>query len=164
MAFLNKAASRKIVEREKDVYELRLNKLYLIVGLIAIVIGFIGVIILLITLEINSLYMAIALNIFFTPLGLICYLWYHNHILTFNNSEISATSWLGKTSTLKWVDINDISFNALSGQLILKGNSKVIKAHQHLVGIDLFVQTLKERTNLSIDNLKLPFQIKNNSA
>lgn len=164
MTFLNKAAGKQLMKSESGEYELRIHNLYNMIGLSAVGIGLIGIVAFLVYQEPDMIYMAIVLNIIFTPLGIVCILWYKNHKLIFNEKEVTTVNWLGKATTIQWTAINSINFNPFSGQVILKANKTTLKAHQHLMGLSDFFTTLTLKTNLPIDGLKLPFIVKTHRA
>lgn len=74
---------------------------------------------------------------------------FKNHSLIFDDKKVTAITWLGKSTSIEWENIEVLKFSAVSGQLALKGDHKTLKAHQHLVGLAVFIATLKnKRTEL----------------
>ena len=161
LAFLNKAASKRTIKNEHGLYELRMNRLYQIVG------GFVGLMglsfLLLIVGEqdLTALITILILSLGFAALGFVCLFWYVNHRLNFDERTVSATTFYGKTNTVNWNDVTSITFNSLSGLITLTSNNgTTVKAHQHLVGLNSFVELMEQQTKWTAKSLKLPLNRK----
>lgn len=160
MLYLNKASGRTI-EAVEGVYQLRIHKLYQFIGIVSSVIGSVLLVLPLIYDGLAALPVALGMFLLFTGLGVPCILWYRNHHLIYNPEKISSKSWLGKSSEIYWKDIKNISFNSLSGLLLIEdARGTKVKAHQHLVGLKSFVEFMEQKTNMTARELKLPFSAK----
>jgi hypothetical protein len=160
-AFLNKAASKRTIKNEQGWYELRMNRLYQIVG---VFVGLMGLSFLfLIVGEKNAMALItiLILSLGFAALGFVCLLWYVNHRLNFNEQIVSASDFYGKSTSLNWNDVSNITFNSVSGLIKLTGtNGSNIKIHQHLVGLNSFVELMEQQTKWTAKVLKLPLNRK----
>lgn len=159
LVFLTKATRKAVAIDNDGHYVLRMNKLYGVIGFVCLVIGLLFLIFLPLTAEptdrgvwvVTTLMLLIFLGI-----GIPCLMYYRNHRVVFNNNSIIATNIYGQTKEIKWSDINDINFNALSGLLVLKTTQEKIKIHQHLVGLLKFIEHIENNTKWSQKELKLP--------
>lgn len=157
MLYLNKGAASKIEPLEEGAYELRLHRLYQLIGFLGPGLGVVLFLLPLIEGGLEALPVALAMGAMFGALGVACMLWYKNHILRFDAEKISARSWLGKTTEVQWTEIQSISFNSLSGLVNIRDSRGVaVKAHMHLVGLSAFVQEMEQKTSWTARGLRLP--------
>jgi hypothetical protein len=158
-AFLTKATGKTVTSNESGYFNLRMNKLYGIMGIIGILFGVLILIFLPMTAEANDdgVWMGvIILLLIFWGTGIPCFMYYRNHRLTFGENSISATNVIGKVKEIKWSDISDIKFKVLSGVLVIKTQNEQIKVHQHLVGLSKFVEFIETKTTWNRKDLKVP--------
>lgn len=161
LMFLNKVASRRSVSNEHGWHELRMNRLYQIAG---ILVGIIGLSFLLIGLneqDSTALIAVVIISLGFSALGFISLLWYLNHRLNFNEQFLSASNFYGKSTSLTWNEISNITFNSFSGLITITAtDGKKIKAHQHLAGLNSFIELMEQKTKWTAKSLKLPLNRK----
>jgi len=118
MYYLNKSASTKTVPIQGDSLNLRLHKLYWYFGMGSIALGIAWFLLPGLTVEDGSGWLiGLLLLLLFGGLGSICVLWYVNHTLSFDSERIESKSVFGKTTSIPWKEIENISFSALSGLL-----------------------------------------------
>lgn len=156
MNYMNKGASQEIAKNMNGEIELRMNKLYQILGYVSICFASIFVITALYYQE-KELYIIGVLMLFlFGGLGIPCLMYYQNHKLQFNDERIIVQNWRKKVEEITWGEINEIKFNPFSGYLKIRGLNKIITIHQHLVGLKEFTNKMEEKTNWKTSELKLP--------
>ncbi len=160
LTYLTKLTGKKVTADLNGKIELRMNKLYVIVGLISMImgIGFALVFAFIGEFDRGSIIGLVIMLVFGLGLGLPCLIYYQNHRILFDNQSIQATDGLNKTEKIKWDDIKSIRFNHFSGKLTIKDTSKIIKLHQHLVGLSTFMKMLEERTKWTAEELKIPIE------
>lgn len=159
LAFLTKATGKAVVIDNDGHYNLRMNKFYGIIGFVSLIIGLLFLIFLPLTAEPNDSAVWIVttlMPLIFWGIGIPCMMYYRNHRLVFNNNSIIVTNIYGQIKEIKWSDIKDINFNALSGLLVLKTTQEKIKIHQHLVGLSKFIEHIENNTKWTQKELKLP--------
>lgn len=156
MGYMNKGASKEIEENIHGEVTLRMNKLYLVLGYVAIGLASIFMLAIFYYQEKEMLIVGLPVCLLFGGLGLICLLYYRNHELKFNDKKILVKSWKGKIQEIAWEEINEIKFHAFSGYLKLKGFNKKMTIHQHLVGLKAFTKKMGEKTKWNAVDLKLP--------
>ena len=152
---LNRQARKKVEPSRGERYELRLNKLYLYLGIVGVNLGILGF-----TLPVLYEDDWVSGSLLFLILGgpaFACWLWYVNHGFVFDDTSIEATSVYGKRTAMKWEDIQKISFSTFSGLLTFSdGKGKKVKAHQHLVGLGELAKMMEEKTKWTAKEIKLP--------
>jgi hypothetical protein len=88
--------------------------------------------------------------------GIITILTYHLHYVVFDENTISSTNIFGKTNKACWNEISKISFNQFSSMIVLATkNGNKIKMHQHLKGVKIILNKVKE-LNVEIGKNKIP--------
>ena len=156
MYFVNKGAN-KAIETINGVTELRMNKFYQIVGYSALVI-FLGFIVAAIYINETAFYIAlIFIFLLFGGTGLACVLWYRNHKIIFDDNKITVYNWKKQVEEIYWEEITAIKFRPIAGNIKITGSNKIVKVHQHLVGLKTFIQKIEEETQWTARDLKLPF-------
>lgn len=159
LAFLTKATGKSVNIDESGQFNLRMNKLYGIMGIIGLVFGLLFLIFLPLTTEPNDsgIWMAVILMLLiFWGTGIPCLMYYRNHRVTFDDNSIVTTSVYGKIREIKWTDIEDIRFKAMSGLLVLTTKDQKVKVHQHLVGLSKFIEFVENKTKWTHKELKVP--------
>lgn len=156
--FLNKSANKETQEDENGRFTLRLNRLYQIVGLIYIAIGFFVLFMILYFMDPAIIIIGLIMIGVFWGMGIPCLIWYYNHKLTFDKKNITVKSWTTKEETIDWLDIEDIAFKRWSGYIKLAGKNKRMTIHSHLVGLKSFIRMMEKKTKWRAKDLKLPIQ------
>jgi hypothetical protein len=143
--FLNKASKKNVAASGEGSYELRMNNLYLLMGIMS---AFLGLLFLLMPVLSNeySLEIFIASGVMFLVFigfAVPCILWYKNHRLFFNEQGFILKGAYGKKLQIKWEDISQVSFSSFTGVItVVDRQGNIAKAHQHLVGFSSFVKML----------------------
>ena len=155
--YLKKSTQKSQLPLENGQYRLRIHKFYLILGLISFVVGLAMVIgsILTISPDITMYIMIFIMFLVFVGLGTLSILYYRNYYVQFDNSYVEVMNAFGKLSSMRWDEIKTAKFNFNSGLLTLAGNGKRIKIHQHLVGINRFMNYLEKKTGWTAKGLKM---------
>jgi hypothetical protein len=159
LAFLTKATGKAVASDESGYFNLRMNKLYGIMGIIGFLFGLLFLIFLPLTAGVNDSGVwigVILMLLIFWGAGIPCLMYYRNHRVTFGDNSIIATNVYGKVKEIKWSDISGIKFKPLSGLLVLTTQNEHIKVHQHLVGLPRFVEFIENKTKWTRKELKIP--------
>lgn len=159
LSFITKATGKSVDIVESGQFNLRMNKLYGIMGIIGLVFGLLFLIFLPLTTEPNDsgIWLAVILMLLiFWGTGIPCLMYYRNHRVTFDDNSIVATSLYGKIKEIKWTDIEDIRFKSMSGLLILTTKDDKLKVHQHLVGLSKLIEFVENKTKWTRKELKVP--------
>lgn len=158
-AFLVKGTGKIVPKDEAGRFNLRMNKLYGIMGVVGLLVGFAFVVVLPLTVESidNGMTLAIALMLLiFWGTGIPCFMYYKNHSVSFDNHSIRVTNVYGKTNEILWSDVSAIRFKALSGLLAISTGEKTVHVHQHLVGLTKFMEYIEDKTRWTRENLDVP--------
>ena len=159
LAFLTKSTGKPIATDESGRFNIRMNKLYGIMGIIGLVFGLLFLIFLPLTTEPNDSgiwFIVILMLLIFWGAGIPCLMYYRNHRVSFDDNSIVATNVYGKVKEIKWSDILNIKFKVLSGLLVLTTKNEIIKVHQHLVGLSKFIELIENKTKWTRKELKIP--------
>ncbi|MEL6673252.1 MAG: hypothetical protein AAFR61_13705 [Bacteroidota bacterium] len=137
--WIRKGASREIQPNAEGVYTLRMPPFFLYGALAfgVILLIFITAIMVDETEEQKGEAILIV-TIFCTLVGLPSFLYYHFHRLVYNDQTVTATSWLGKSQTLSWDEIESAALGGMQGNYHVKGAGKVLKVSGYLVGFKHF--------------------------
>lgn len=144
---LLKSISLKSVNLE-SITELRLTKFYWYFGILSILIGFgIGLLIAMDEIIDTTSIIAISLLIlFFSGTGFVLASYYKNHKVLVGKDQLTVVNLFNKSRTLKWEEIQKVSFNAISGYINFQGPNQKLKIHFHLVGISSLLKLVKDKT------------------
>jgi hypothetical protein len=150
--YLTKGADH-IVHNELNRTELRMNKLYLTCGIIGVVVGLVSVSLLFISEFHNQRTFLIVLtllnSLIFLCAGVPCLMYYRNHRVIFTDSDFLVIDVWGEPFDVPWDDVTGVEFNKWTGLYSLQTrNNKVVKLHSHLVGANMFLRLVAERSNL----------------
>ncbi|MFK8010234.1 MAG: hypothetical protein AB8H03_28025 [Saprospiraceae bacterium] len=136
---------------------LRTSLIYAVIGALTTIASF-GILIFGLFFHEND--ETLAVIIFFLMLsafGLPLFLFGINVKLIFNNQQMKHTDMLGKIKTIKWNEIDLISFGKVSLLLKIKGNNQTINLHQHTLGFLDFVDAIETNTNYTKQSMGLPY-------
>ena len=159
MSVLNRSARKKVEAVDGTVISLRLNKFYLIASLAMIGIALIfSFFILTDETETDPITLLVFIWLFSLLLILPPLFWYTNHRVNFDEEQIFSSNWSGRKTTIEWQEISEAKFNAMAGYLVLKGNGKTAKVHQHLVGLKSLTDMMEKKTKWTAKELGLPFK------
>lgn len=163
LAFLTKSTEKSIDKDESGNFNLKMNKLYGIIGIISVLFGLLFLIFIPLTVGVNEseIWIVVILILLISfGLGIPCLMYYRNHRVIFNSNSIIVSNVFGKVKEIKWSDIIDVRYKAFSGLLILTTKIEQIKVHQHLVGLSNFVEFIEKKTKCTIKELKIPIRKK----
>lgn len=158
MNYMNKGASQEIAKNPSGEIELRMNKLYQILGYLSIGFASIFVIAALYYQEKEMYIIGMSMLLLFGGLGIPCLMYYQNHKLKFDDEKIVAQNWRKKIEEITWREIDEIKFNPFSGYLKIRGLNKKMTIHQHLVGLKEFTNKMEEKTKWKAKELKFPIK------
>lgn len=158
MSYLNKGASQEIINKTNGLLELRMNKLYKILGYLCIGFASIFTIASLYYQEKEMYIIGVLAITLFGGLGVPCLMYYRNHKLRFDHQKIIVQNWIKKKKEIRWEEIDEIKFNPFSGYLIIRSKTEKVKIHQHLVGLKEFTNEMEAKTKWKASVLRLPIK------
>jgi hypothetical protein len=131
-------------------YELRMNKAYLVIGVVGAIVGILSLLMPVLADEYSVEIFVVAgtMALLFLGLAIPCFMWYTNHSVTYDKHGLTSKSAYGKEQQICWADISRVSFNSFMGVVSIvdkQGNSA--KTHQHLVGFSSLVEMLLIQKN-----------------
>jgi hypothetical protein len=154
LGYLKKNASKNF-KTENGQLILRMNKLYAVLAVILFITGLFIVILIIATHE--SFFIAVFFFLIFCVSGLICWIYYKNHQVTFNDKMMTVRNFSGKITSIQWKAIHNISFNLYTGLIHIIDTSRThVKIHSHLVGLVSFIKIMEEKTSWRATKLKIP--------
>jgi hypothetical protein len=143
--FMNRGSKQTVFVSNDGCYELRMNKMYLIIGVVCALIGLISLLMPVLANE-YSLQIFITSGVLFLLFlggGVYCILWYRNHRLFFGEQGFVTESVYGKRQNIRWDDIIQVNFSSFAGMVrVVDKQGNIAKAHQHLVGFSSFIRML----------------------
>jgi hypothetical protein len=151
LAFLTKSTGKSVSIDESGQFNLRMNKLYGIMGVIGLVFGLLFLIFLPLTTESNDsgIWMAVILMLLiFWGTGIPCLMYYRNHRVTFDDNLIVATSahiaYGGRTSA---------SMVSASEPVLVSVDRKVLRKPPQAICPNNYFSLTWEAPDQSIDSL-----------
>ena len=153
MSYLVDASKKKPKKDIQGNTILQLPSFYYLFGL-ALLIGGIGLILYLYIFDnhIDKKY-GVLFGLFgIIPGALLYRKGYVSHIMI-NDLEINETTMLGNKNSIKWSEIQTVSFSKMNKEIVIKSKDNTIKAHVHLVGFPQLVATIEAKTGKSVKNL-----------
>lgn len=158
--FLEKGTGKQLRINEQGLYELHMPRFYKILGYCSILLAlaFLSAMIFIEESKESTYILFILILLMFGVIGAASILFYLNHKVLFDDTYIEVTNIFGKIKTTRWVDLHIIKFNYNSGVLVLKdyANQK-LSVHQHLIGLSLFMEFMKTKTSLPVEQLTMPY-------
>ena len=156
LAALKSEHTQAIETNEEGNFELHMSKLYhyLGVGSIFLFGGFsiYGVLF----GDKTDAIAAIITFIILGGLGALMTLFSRNHKVWFNQQIITIQNWKGRKTSIEWGDIIKMHFNHLGGYLKIETKDKVVKIHQHLIGLKEFTDLMEKKTKWTAKKLRIP--------
>lgn len=157
MSYLNSGANKSPSNHIGENIQIRMNKLYSIIGYIGLGIS--------IAFSIGSIFfyeqgievLCVLIWVILGGPGIACLLYHKNHKVDFDNDQFSVSNWRGKTNTYKWRDITEVQYKPISGYLKVSDSSNSSKIHSHLIGLGIFIDRLDNLTKFKKNKLKLPY-------
>lgn len=149
--FLNKASKQSAVALHDGSYELRMNKMYLVIGAAGALVGVLFLLLPILADEYSTKFFFIAGIMFLLSMGfsMPCLLWYKNHRLSFDKVGMYSTSAYGKVQSINWSDVNRVGFSPFMGVIdVTDKHGSIAKVHQHLVGVSSFVAMLQTQKSI----------------
>ena len=144
LALLKREMSKKVEPNSDGSFELRVTRLYLIIGVFCTTLFLIPFFWMLLSPELpgeDRIYSLFFL--FFSLLGVYLIVLYRNYRLYFDNENIVVTNLFGKNKSLKWSEIEQVKYNHFTGYLTLSSAKYRIKVLQNLKGFAAFTNALE---------------------
>ncbi len=158
MLFINRAASKQVEANPEGQRVLKPNALYMVVGWMGIALGFFSIVVMVMYWEREVLAPAILLALLMGGGGYSLLLYYRNHRLAFDDEMIMITGWTGKRTEIRWVDINNIKYNLLSGYVKIYGLGQKANIHFQMVGLKSFLDMMEQKTKWRARDLRIPIR------
>lgn len=157
MNLLKKASKENAILTDEGHQILKMPILYGIFGIISFMLGLVVICLGIIMFDSENIYPQFFMFLLFSGLGipLILQAWVAKTILT--DTEIIKVSGFGKRKSIKWKDIQKVTFGKISLELKIQDQQNKIKCHQHLVGFHSLVEKLEEETGMSQNEMGLIF-------
>lgn len=156
LATLKDGHTQEIETNVEGNFELRMSKLYQFLGIGSILLfgGFsiYGVLF----GDKTDAVAAIITFIVLGGLGALMTIFYRNHKVWFNQQIITIQNWRGRKTSIEWGDIVKMHFNHLGGYLKIETKDKVLKIHQHLIGLKEFTDLMEKKTKWTAKKLRIP--------
>jgi len=149
LSWLNKAAKIKIYPDKTGETTLIMNKLYLILGIIVLMMWTVFVIFTFISMTndwVAFFTTFLIISIVTLGPGIPCILWYLNHKVTFDNDVIQVRNVYGKQQNILFKDIVSTNMNNFSGLLKVSTQNRSVSIHQHLIGVTTLTEKIKSYT------------------
>ncbi|SFT51100.1 hypothetical protein SAMN05216474_0981 [Lishizhenia tianjinensis] len=149
---LSSGTNAKVNPDKEGNYTLKMNKVYLFGGLIALI-TFVGINIMLFqTMTFNSIneeHIIFLVDLLILPLAIYAVMSYYRHKITFNSDELTVFKTNGQSYTMDWSDLEDVTYNAFSAKIFVstKKHGK-IGINQYLIGFKSFIEMLDSRTEI----------------
>lgn len=156
---LGKGTDSNVQANVNGGYELRMNKLYLVVGLSGLIIGLILILTFPLLAEELSVELFLILGLIllvFWGTGLTCLLYFVNHKVRFNKDSVEVVDVYGRKKEILWSEISEASFNTFSGLLKFQSSKTTVKVHHHLVGLNTLIGVMENQTKWDRKSLKIP--------
>lgn len=144
LALLKNELSKKVEPNENGSFELRVARLYLIIGVFCATLFLIAFFWMLLSPELPSedrIYSLIFL--FFCLLGVYLIVLYGNYRLYFDNEIIVVTNLFGKKKSLKWSEIEQVKMHHFKGYLQLSTATTQLKVQPNLAGMVAFTNAIE---------------------
>ncbi|WP_322459297.1 hypothetical protein, partial [Clostridium perfringens] len=131
---------------------LKMSKVYGIIGTLSVVISLIITILAFSRGSFlgDDVIYAVGMIAFFFLLGLLLVLYTRNTMVEATSDKIVYVGLTGKRKEIAWNQVEAISFNTSSKEIILKSKTTRIKLHIHLKGIGSLIKIIKQNVGLSI--------------
>lgn len=129
--------------------ELSVNKLYGLSGAISLIVGLI-VLILFVTSDGSQMKSMLSIVALFFGLGVILVSYFINTSALISNEELIYVNMTKKVKKIKWHEIEKVTFNKNSQELILTTKADKIKFHSHLIGFGSLVEIIKMKLDKNI--------------
>lgn len=72
------------------------------------------------------------------------------HKVIYDDTKITQTNWLGKTTCIDWIEIKKISFSPIASSLKIETQGQKIMIHEHIKGYKIFIDMVSKKTNLKL--------------
>ncbi|MBI1286685.1 MAG: hypothetical protein GC178_03820 [Flavobacteriales bacterium] len=156
MALLVAASKKKPKEDKKGNKILRLPVLYPIIGGFATIAGLTVLVYGLWTCEPDETIFVLMLFLMASGLGIPLLLIGIVFKLVITPDQLEQTTMLGKIKTMKWVDIESVTFGKVSLELKIRSKDQQIKAHMHLVGFPYLIDEIESNTKFNRQEMGIP--------
>ena len=144
LSLLKREMSKKVEPNADGSFELRVARLYFIIGVLCTTLFLIPFFWMLLSPELPSEDRIYSLFfLFFSLLGVYLIVLYRNYRLYFDHDMIVVTNLFGKKKSLKWSEIEQVKSNPFTGYLTLCSAQYRIKVLQNLKGFTAFTNALE---------------------
>lgn len=156
LMFLQKQSKKTPVVNEQGNPVLRLPKLYGIIGIIASVLGDFILIFAILFFDEEDIIHQVILFLLFAGCGIPLMLQGFRHEVVLTDEGIVVKNMIGKVKSVRWENITTARFNSLTLELKISDGTTTVKCHHHLVGFDLLVDRIVERSGLRRVEMRVP--------
>lgn len=144
LALLKREMSKKVEPNADGSFELRVARLYFIIGVLCTTLFLILFFWMLLSPELPSEDRIYSLFfLFFSLIGVYLIVLYRNYRLYFDHENFVVTNLFGKNKSLKWSEIEQVKNNPFTGYLTLSSAKGRIKVFQNLKGFAAFANALE---------------------
>ena len=144
--WVNSKANIKLQPDSKGIIHLRMNRIYLMVGIISLLIWALFSMFLYGSKDYDTTTIFLILGIISAVTlgpGIPCLMWYLNHTVSYDDQYIYIRDSIGKRKTIRITDIKTTRLNHMTGFLNVFTESDKANIHQHLVGVGELKKILK---------------------
>lgn len=151
MKQLSKSGSEAslVTFNETGKLELSVNKLYGLCGVISLILGVIVLILFAIS-DGSQMKSMLSITALFIGLGAVLVGYFMNTSAVISHDELTYVGMTKKIKKLKWHEIEKVTFNKNSQELILTSKADKIKFHSHLIGFGSLVEIIRTKLDKSI--------------
>ena len=93
----------------------------------------------------------------FTVPGLYLVLDTYVHQVTLTPTGLQMRDWFGRTTTLRWSEIQTVRFHSVSLHLVLSDGAAHVRCHAYVCGFERLVQAMSEQIGQTHAELTLPW-------
>ena len=152
MGIMDGGITKEIKPLEDGKFILKMNKVYGVMGILSCIMALFFIVIGVITGGLfgkDSIYVLIIFALFFL-IGLFLVLYSYNTKVEVNSEKLIYRGFTGKIKEIQWNQVENISFNVTSRELILKSNNIKVKLPIHLKGMGSLINIIKKKVKFSI--------------
>lgn len=133
------SATQKFIESDIEGKTiLRPHRSFQVLGIISILMAIFFIIGFIIEPDWFMFFIMLAMLGLFGVLGIICLLTYKNHLVIFDDENLTVFDIRGNKETILWTEIINAKFHNFSGYIVLKTSNKTLKISSYIVGITAF--------------------------
>jgi hypothetical protein len=141
----------------KDGYLMKPNLFYFVLGTICLLLPLVPIILTLIGIIDGFFPWGLIIPSFFFPFGYLFLKGYYTHRVFYNEEKVVVTNWFGQVKSMRWDEINSMTYSQLKGYFELKSIHSKLNVQPFMIGITIFIDKVKARENIDTSKLKMPF-------